>query len=97
MVVRSKGSRNKTRSKMRKSARNRGEVPITRAMQRFDTGEVVHIVIDSAYQKGSPHPKWHGKTGKITDVRGRSYLVQISDQNAIKTIIVNPIHLKKAL
>jgi large subunit ribosomal protein L21e len=96
MVVRSRGSRSKTRSKMRKHVRERSTVPITRAMQTFKEGEMVHVVIDSAYQKGIPHPKWHGKTGKVVGSRGRAYLVNIKDQKSEKTIIAYPVHLKKA-
>ncbi|MFQ5800177.1 MAG: 50S ribosomal protein L21e [Candidatus Hydrothermarchaeales archaeon] len=96
MVVRSRGARSRTRSKMRKRARERSTVPITRAMQSFNVGETVHVVIDPAYQKGAPHPKWHGKTGEVVGSRGRAYLVKIRDQKAEKTLIVNPIHLKRA-
>ncbi len=96
MVERSRGSRSKTRNKMKKSVRERSTIPITRAMQTFAAGETVHVVIDSAYQKGAPHPKWHGVTGKIIEPRGRSYLVKIRDQKSEKTIIANPIHLKKS-
>jgi large subunit ribosomal protein L21e len=79
---------------MKKRVRERSTVPITRAMQTFNNGEVVHLVIDPAYQKGAPHPKWHGKTGQIIGARGKAYLVQIKDQNSTKTLIANPIHLK---
>jgi large subunit ribosomal protein L21e len=96
MVVRSRGSRSKTRSKLKKKNRERSTVPITRALQTFEIGETVHIVIDPAYQKGAPHPKWHGKTGKIIEKRGRAYLVQIHDKRSEKTLIADPIHLKKA-
>ncbi len=95
MVVRSKGSRNKTRSKMGKRIREKSKVPITRMMQTFKDGDVVHVAIDAAYPKGSPHPKWHGKTGKILGCRGRAYLVGIKDQRAEKQLIVNPVHLRK--
>jgi len=96
MVVRSKGLRSKTRSKMRKRVRERGSVPITRAMQSFEKGEVVHVVIDSAWHKGAPHPKWHGKTGVIAGQRGRAYLVKLRDQEKEKIVIAAPVHLRKA-
>jgi len=96
MVVRSRGSRSKTRNKLKKNVREKSTIPITRAMQTFEAGETVHVVIDSAYQKGAPHPKWHGVTGKIIEGRGRSYLIKIRDQKSEKTIIANPIHLKKS-
>jgi large subunit ribosomal protein L21e len=81
---------------MKKKVREKSTIPITRAMQAFEKGETVHVVIDSAYQKGAPHPKWHGKTGKIIEGRGRAYLVGIKDQKSEKTIIASPIHLKKS-
>ncbi len=96
MAVRSRGSRSKTRNKLKKKVREKSTIPITRAMQTFDEGETVHVVIDSAYQKGAPHPKWHGKTGKIIEGRGRAYLVGIKDQKSEKIIIASPIHLKKS-
>jgi large subunit ribosomal protein L21e len=96
MVARSRGSRSKTRNKLKKRIREKSNVPITRAMQTFTEGDSVHIVIDSAYQKGAPHPKWHGKTGKVKESRGRAYLVNIRDQKSEKTLIASPIHLKKA-
>ncbi|RMF89700.1 MAG: 50S ribosomal protein L21e [Methanobacteriota archaeon] len=95
MAVRSRGQRSKTRSKMRKKIREKGSVPITRAMQSFAEGDVVHIVIDPAYHKGAPHPKWHGKTGHVIGRRGRSYLVRIRDQDSHKTVIANPVHLRE--
>jgi large subunit ribosomal protein L21e len=96
MVARSRGSRSRTRSKMRKKTREKSTVPIARALQTFKEGETVHVVIDPAYHKGIPHPKWHGKTGHIIGSRGRAYLVKVSDQKSEKTLIVNPIHMKKS-
>ncbi len=96
MAVRSRGSRSKTRSKMTKSVRERSTIPIKRAMQSFEVGETVHVVIDPAFQKGAPHPKWHGVTGRILGSRGRSYLVGIVDHAKKKTLIANPVHLKKS-
>lgn len=96
MAVRSRGSRSKTRNKLKKNIRERSTVPITRAMQTFETGETVHVIIDPAYQKGIPHPKWHGKTGKVIGSRGSSYMISLNDQKATKTIIANPLHLKRS-
>ncbi len=81
---------------MKKGVRQRSTIPITRAMQTFKEGESVHVAIDPAYHKGSPHPKWHGKTGHVIGTRGRAYLIKIRDQKSEKILIANPIHLKKS-
>jgi large subunit ribosomal protein L21e len=44
--------------------------------------------------KGQPHPRFHGKTGKIADKRGQAYIVAINDGNKAKKLIIRPEHLK---
>lgn len=55
---------------------------------------MVHIVIDPSIHKGMPHPKFHGKTGAVIDKRGRAFIIEVKDGNAIKTVIALPEHLK---
>ncbi|MCD6403697.1 MAG: 50S ribosomal protein L21e, partial [Nanoarchaeota archaeon] len=43
MVRRAKGSRQKTRKKLRKSPRSRGKISVTRFLQEFKEGEKVLI------------------------------------------------------
>jgi large subunit ribosomal protein L21e len=95
MAKRSKGTRSKTRHVLRKKPRERGLSPITRALQQFEEGDRVSIVIDPSIHKGMPHRRYHGKTGYISGQRGTSYLVDIRQGNAIKTIIARPEHLRK--
>jgi large subunit ribosomal protein L21e len=42
-----------------------------------------------------PHPRYRGRTGIITAMRGKSYIVKIKDGNATKNLIVPPVHLRK--
>ncbi len=93
-MKRSKGALHKTRYKLKKSIREKGRLPTTKLMKSFSVGDKVHIIIESSYQKGQPHPRFHGKTGEVTGVRGRSYLVAVRDGNAIKTVISAPVHLE---
>ncbi len=51
MVQRSKAIRSKSRNKLRKKPRERGMSSITRALQQFDEGESVYIVIDTSIHK----------------------------------------------
>lgn len=90
---RSKGSRTGTRQKFMKKNREKGVLPVSRIIQKFEVGDKVHIDIDPSIQKGQPHPKFHGKTGKVIEKRGRSYLVEITDGKARKILISRPVHL----
>ena len=94
-MKRSKGLRSKSRKILRKKPRDRGLSSITRALQQFEKGESVNIVIDSSVHKGMPHIRFHGYTGKIEGKQGESYVVGINDGNKHKTLIIKPDHLRR--
>jgi large subunit ribosomal protein L21e len=87
------GMRRKTRNKLSKTVRARGVSPVVRAIQEFEPGQKVHVVIDPSKHKGMPHPKFQGRTGEITGKRGRAFVLKIADGDAIKTLITLPEHL----
>ena len=95
MVKRSKGSRSKTRFKLRKTIRPGRTNPITKKIQTFDESDMVHIIIDPSIHKGQPHPRFHGLTGKVKGTQGKSYVVNVRDGNKEKELIVRPEHLRK--
>ena len=95
MVKRSKGIRSKSRKILRKKPRERGIHSITRALQHFEEGESVNIVIDSSVHKGIPHIRFQGYTGKIEGKQGESYLVGINDGNKHKVLIIRSEHLRR--
>ncbi|RLF32222.1 MAG: 50S ribosomal protein L21e [Thermoplasmata archaeon] len=95
MVKRSKGIRSKSRKILRKKPRERGIKSITRALQEFEEGETVSIVIDPAVHKGMPHVRFQGRTGKIEGKQGEAYLVGINDGKKHKTLIVRSEHLRR--
>ncbi len=95
MVKRSKGIRSKSRKILRKKPRNRGINSITRALQEFEKGDSVNIVIDSAVHKGMPHIRFQGYTGAIEGKQGGSYLVGINVGKKHKTLIVRSEHLRR--
>ena len=95
MVKRSKGLRSKSRHILRKKPRDRGMISITRALQQFVEGERVNIVIDPSIHKGMPHIRFHGQTGKIEGKQGDSYIVDITDGNKKKSLIIKPEHLRR--
>ena len=95
MVKRSKGIRSKSRKLLRKKPRERGIHSITRALQQFEEGESVNIVIDSSVHKGMPHIRFQGCTGKVEGKQGGSYLVGINDGKKHKTLIIRSEHLRR--
>ncbi|MCM1986114.1 MULTISPECIES: 50S ribosomal protein L21e [Methanococcoides] len=90
----SNGERSCTRYKLKKTVRERGLSPISKAIQDFEDGQMVHIDIDPSVQKGMPNAKFQGKTGKVLGKRGRAYLLQVTDGNSKKEVISLSQHLK---
>ncbi|MCJ7450604.1 MAG: 50S ribosomal protein L21e [Candidatus Nanohaloarchaeota archaeon QJJ-9] len=94
MAKKSQGMRNKARKKMKKDARDKSTV--NQHLKEFDEGDRVRIDIDSGIHKGMPHHRFQGRTGTIKGKRGRSYIVEVSDNNAKKEFPAYPAHLKEA-
>jgi len=90
----SKGYRARTRRLLKKEPREKGKLRISKLLHEYPPGSSVVIKIDSSIQKGMPHRRYHGKIGTIIDKRGRSYVISITQGDAIKEIIVRPEHLE---
>ena len=95
MVKRSRGIRSKSRHILKKKTREKGYSPITRALQQFENGESVNIVIDSSIHHGMPHIRFHGYTGKIEGMQGNSYLVGVDVGKKHKILIIRSEHLRR--
>ena len=86
-----------TRGIMRKKIREKGMAPLGRTvLQNYEIGDVVDIIIDPSIQKGQPHFRFHGKTGRIVEKRGRSYVISVKDLNKTKTVISRIDHFRKS-
>ncbi len=96
MVRRLGGIRRKTRYKFRKQKRARGKISITRYFQSFSAGERVYLDVEPAVQKGMYHPHFVGKSGVVNGKRGKCYEVTINDLGKEKTLVIHPVHLRKA-
>ncbi len=92
-MAKTHGTRRKSRYKLRKTVREKGLSPISRAIQEFNEGDIVNIDLDPGIQEGMPHPKFQGRTGKIVSQRGRAYIVEVKDGGLMKEIIILPEHL----
>lgn len=89
-------ARRKTRGKFKKNRRSRGKISLTRYFQRFEPGQKVVLGVESAVQKGMYHARFMGKVGVIKAHVGRCCEVLINDGKKEKTLIIHPVHLKKA-
>src|SRR5574340_202469 len=69
-MAKTHGTRRKSRYKLKKTVREKGLSPISRAIQEFHEGDIVNIDLDPSIQNGMPHPKFQGRTGKVMTQRG---------------------------
>jgi large subunit ribosomal protein L21e len=90
----SKGYRSGARHLLRKEPREHGKIKLSRLLQEYQPGSRVVVKIDPSVQKGMPHRRFHGKVGTVTEKRGRSYVLIVSQGDAVKQIIVRPEHLE---
>ena len=60
----------------------------------YEVGDRVAIVINGAQQMGMPHRRFQGRTGVITGMQGRAYIIAVKDGNMAKTVISRPEHLR---
>ena len=94
MAKRAHGARQGTRSILKKSNAERSRVFINRVMHPYAEGDRVAIVLDGAQQKGLPHRRFQGKTGIITGIQGRAYVISVLDGDMQKTVVARPEHLR---
>jgi large subunit ribosomal protein L21e len=90
----SKGYRSSARRLLTKGPREHGKLRLSKLLHEYQSGTSVVIKIDSSVHKGMPHRRYHGKVGTVLNKRGRSYVVSVSQGDAIKEIIVRPEHLE---
>ena len=93
-MAKSSGYRAKTRSILKRKSRERGKSTLSRILRKYKVEDRVLIKIDPSIQKGMPHRRYHGKLGTITEKRGRAYVMDVMQGNAVKEIIVRPEHLE---
>ncbi|MFQ6073997.1 MAG: 50S ribosomal protein L21e [Candidatus Bathyarchaeia archaeon] len=90
----SKGYRAKTRSLLKRKPREKGKTGLSKVLREYSSGEKVVVKIDPSVHGGMPHRRYHGRVGVIAKKRGRAYIVNVTQGNATKQIIVRPEHLE---
>ncbi len=93
-MKKSRGYRARTRRLLKKKPRERGKIRLSKLLYEYQPGNRVVIKIDPSIHKGAPHRRYYGKVGTVTDKRGRSYIVSVTQGDAVKEIIVRPEHLE---
>ena len=93
MGRKAKGYRRKTRYLLQRKPRERGKTGLSKLLRNYEPAEKVVIKLDPSMHKGMPHRRFHGKIGVVAERRGRSYVVNVSQGNSVKEIIVRPEHM----
>jgi large subunit ribosomal protein L21e len=93
MVTRIGTKRRKTRHKLKRKPAEKGKIPLSKYFQTFENGDRVGLKINSAIAKGQFFPRFHGRAGKVTGMKGTCYNIEIKDGGKLKTLVVHPIHL----
>ena len=91
----SKGYHSGARQLLTKPAREKGKPQLGRLLIQHAPGSQVIIKLDSSEQKTLPHKRFHGKMGTVVERRGRAYVVNVPQGDAVKQIIVRPEHLEQ--
>lgn len=77
-----------------KQVRTKGKISLSRYFQELKKGDFVAVVKELAIKAGFPS-RLQGRTGKVEEKRGKSYVIVINDQNKEKRFLINPLHLRK--
>ena len=96
MATRTHGTRQGTRSILKKKKTQKGRLFINRSLHPYKEGDKVSIVLDGTQQKGMPHRRFHGLTGTIVKPQGKAFVVTVVQGNMEKTVVARPEHLRPA-
>ena len=80
--------------KRTKPIRQRGKLGLSRVFSELNIGDKVALVRDLSFKASFPKT-WQGRTGKVTEKKGRAYVIKVYDGNKLKTVTVKRINLKK--
>jgi ribosomal protein L21E len=78
----------------RKQIKTRGKISFSRYFQNLKKGDSVAVIKEPSVTSSFPQ-RLQGRTGTITEKRGRAYVVKIMEYTKEKKFIIEPIHLKK--
>ena len=92
MTTFGKGSRARTRSRLK--AEKRKKFKVEPFMQEFPAGSKVAVKQDPSSHSGMPHIRYKGRVAEIKEKRGKAYILSMKFGKGTKEIIAKPEHLK---
>jgi len=92
MTTFGKGSRSRTRHKLKGEKRHKFTVEAH--IQDFKVGQKVSIKQDPSSQGGMPHVRYKGRVAVVKSRRGSAYILNLTIGNKDKELIAKPEHLK---
>jgi len=95
MAKRIGSTRRKTRQIFSKSKKQRGKISIAKLFKEYKNGDKVVLKAEPSVQKGLYFRRFHGKVGVVREKKGSCYEVVVKDFKKEKSLIVNPVHMKK--
>jgi large subunit ribosomal protein L21e len=93
-MAKSKGIRRKSRSALTKKVREKGRLPLSRLLTKYEEGDKVVINVDPGVHKAMPHKRFQGKVATIVGKRGKAYIMEIPQRKTVKTIITTAHHIR---
>ncbi len=96
MVKRVGSSRRKTKHLFHVSKKMKGKLAVSGFVQKLEIGDHVLLSGQPSIMDGMYFRRFHGRIGKVVGMQGTCYMVKIRDGGKQKTLIVGPVHLKKA-
>ncbi|AFN83024.1 60S ribosomal protein L21 [Encephalitozoon romaleae SJ-2008] len=98
--MRSKGYRRGTRSLFSQDHRKHGVPHVSKYLEKYEIGDMVDILVNPAIMKGMPHKYYHGRTGRVYDVKPRSVNIalykRVRGKYVIKKVIARIEHVRKS-
>ncbi len=90
MVRKSMGPRRRSRR-----LKSEKRLTVNDWIKDLKVGDIVHIDIKPSVHP-VPHKRYQGKTGRIAEIRGKAYVVEVKLGNKTKKLILKPPHVKLA-
>uniref|UniRef100_A0A2K5MXI7 Large ribosomal subunit protein eL21 n=1 Tax=Cercocebus atys TaxID=9531 RepID=A0A2K5MXI7_CERAT len=79
-MTNTKGKRRGTRYMFSRPFRKHGVVPLVTYMRIYKKGDIVDIKGMGTVQKGMPHKRYHGKTGRVYNVTQHAVGIDVNKQ-----------------
>lgn len=84
-----------TMSSYTRKLKSKRVVSASDLIKDFAVGDSVCIDVQPYFKGATPHYRYSGRVGKVVELRGSCFVVEIKDGNLKKKLISHPIHINK--